>query len=285
RDRCSSAGALRRPAVAALGGKRTGSAGRRWCVASSWRASPWSHSRWCDRSGNGAWGSARPPASRRDDARPEPVWRIKAAPLTDVRGSDTLIPRWSISLRDDAICEQPRDLVLAEVGFEEDFAGVLGEHRSWARDGRGCDGHVDYRADHALRPGDGVDEFGDHAGGLHLGVVSHLFGEVDDAGRDATGEERFDPFGGGALEEALLDVCAPGFDATEVFGVGGVEPGAIGLVGHTEDGADGVAVLLRERAEDERTLGGVVAAVVEPVGGETRALGLAQRGDLVVARA
>ena len=74
-------------------------------------------------------------------------------------------------------------------------------------------------------------------------------------------------------------ICSP------AGGLGGVEVGVVGAVVEVEQGADGVAVRAREGAEDEGALGRVVAAVVEPVRGEARALRLAKRGELVVAHA
>ena len=63
------------------------------------------------------------------------------------------------------------------------------------------------------------------------------------------------PFGGGALEQALLDLArARPRCGARFSGSAASKSGAVGVVVHAEDAADGVAVLLREGAEDERAL-------------------------------
>src|SRR5207248_2495895 len=78
------------------------------------------------------------------------------------------------------------------------------------------------------------------------------------------------------------DLPAPLLHSLPVLQVGGVEAGTVRLVVDGEHLPESRAVLGRDRAEHERALARVVAAIVEPVRGEAGRLRLAHGDELVI---
>ncbi len=125
---------------------------------------------------------------------------------------------------------------------------------------------------------------GHHAGCDNVRVVSHVLGLVDHARRDTGIQEKGDPFIRGPLEQPFLNALPPHFDEPAAVRLRGVEARRVRRVIDTEDAPNRIPVLHGQRTEHERAALCVIAAVKQPVTGEPRRLGLADRRNFVVRR-